>query len=852
MSRAATPIVRPSAKWALQPTPQSFAGNVLTQPFAQGVLLPPGNNLAITGLFYIEAFPLGSVTLGDITITYAGLPCQVAICPNNAAGTASDERLLVAAVCLPDVTDVFTGSDFVVTIGGSPSFLQHYGMIASVSIDVDPSFNLSTAIQQNAGQTLDPAQWTLLMPALAGNAGDMLVSGVSVSRGGWGLDTTVQSPSGWVSDAFAIGGGLPLSLAYHELSGTVSETALWGVPSPHTINAPDGIALEWTFPAGPDYPCDPHFAEVVLLLTFDGPDLSTTVLDSSNFAHPMTVSGIAAISGSQLLWGVGSFNLPSTGTADHSYVATPIAASSPLDILSDASVDFTIEGWFYLTPTNTANLVIVDYGDDLVSFGGTSGIKLVASSVTGGNFQVQPTIPSWSGLGGAVALSTSAWHHFAITRQGANGHLWLDGVEQGVHSSNWNGYAGPPAGSSATFGWSATIAGGLDPGFIDEIRVTKGLARYTSNFTPPDQPFGESCIIAVPDVIGDTLATATSTITGAGFVLGNVSNLYNASVPVGIVFQQSPGAGALGLPGDPVNITLSLGAQFAVVPDVVGLTATDARAALTAAGLTAGAVTGVVDIEIPIGSVATQGIPFGTHVPFGTAVDLGVSFLVTEFDIDVTVISQYANSPTILALVEDFGQWFDPAANIQDFYLQVWNIETASGFGLDIWGLILGVSRVIPIPGSSGAFGFDNTDTPKDWQNFGNLTLPTAGGPFFSGEISTGSYRLSDGPYLTLLLTKALANVCATTAPALNRLITNLFPGRGRCYTQDLGGMEMAYHFNFTLTTIELAILEFSGVLAHPAGVGVTINIVPEELFGFQEAGALSKPFNFGAFYNGA
>ncbi|MBM6441851.1 hypothetical protein JNW93_14655, partial [Lacticaseibacillus rhamnosus] len=57
---------------------------------------------------------------------------------------------------------------------------------------------------------------------------------------------------------------------------------------------------------------------------------------------------------------------------------------------------------------------------------------------------------------------------------------------------------------------------------------------------------------------------------------------------------------------------------------------------------------------------------------------------------------------------------------------------------------------------------------------------------------------------------------------------------------------------NFALTAIELAILEFSGVLAHPAGVGVSINIVPENLFGFFESGALAEPFNFGTFYNGA
>lgn len=357
--------------------------------------------------------------------------------------------------------------------------------------------------------------------------------------------------------------------------------------------------------------------------------------------------------------------------------------------------------------------------------------------------------------------------------------------------------------------------------------------------------------VTVPDLTGLTQAAATTALTDAGLAAGVVSSLFSQAVPVGLVFLQAIAPGTIVAPGTAVGFTLSLGPQFAIVPDVRGDIVAEARSAITTAGLVTGTATGVVDPNTPIGNVATQFPAPGTLVPFGSSVDIGISFLTPDFDVDQTVISQYANSPTILALVEDFAQWFDPNQDLQDFYLAVWNIETAYGFGLDIWGIILGVSRVIPIPGTSGAFGFDNTDVPSDWENFGNRNNALAGGPFFSGQISTGSYRLDDGPYLTLLLTKALANICATTAPALNALITSLFPGRGRCYTQDLGGMEMAYFFNFALTSIELSILEFSGVLAHPAGVGVSINVVPEDLFGFKEAGTLSKPFNFGVFHHG-
>jgi hypothetical protein len=232
-------------------------------------------------------------------------------------------------------------------------------------------------------------------------------------------------------------------------------------------------------------------------------------------------------------------------------------------------------------------------------------------------------------------------------------------------------------------------------------------------------------------------------------------------------------------------------------------------------------------------------------------VALGISFIAPEFNVDATVISQYANSPTLLALVANFAQYFDPAADLQAFYLDVWNIDTAMGFGLDIWGVILQVSRVIPIPGNSDVFGFTTSDVPPDWDTFGNDSILGIGGPFSGGQLTGNSYKLQDAAYRTLLLTKALANICATTAPALNALITNLFPGRGRCYTQDTGAMTMSYVFEFTLTTIEFAILAYSGVLAHPAGVGINVNVIATNYFGFQEAGPGVEPFNYGTFFNG-
>lgn len=215
-----------------------------------------------------------------------------------------------------------------------------------------------------------------------------------------------------------------------------------------------------------------------------------------------------------------------------------------------------------------------------------------------------------------------------------------------------------------------------------------------------------------------------------------------------------------------------------------------------------------------------------------------------------TVQSEYANSPTLFQLIENMNTYIDPSVNIKAFYDYVWNVSTAIGFGLDIWGRIVGVGRVIPIPATLGVFGFANDDNPPDWQNWGSFDNPGTGGPFYGGQQSTGSFTLNDSAYRTLILTKALSNIVATNAPSLNTLVRGLFPGRGRAYTIDRGNMAMSYVFEFSVSQIERAILVSSDVLPHPAGVQVSVVIISSSgNFGFNEQGSAVKPFNYGTFY---
>ena len=110
--------------------------------------------------------------------------------------------------------------------------------------------------------------------------------------------------------------------------------------------------------------------------------------------------------------------------------------------------------------------------------------------------------------------------------------------------------------------------------------------------------------------------------------------------------------------------------------------------------------------------------------------------------------------------------------------------------------------------------------------------------------MATQTYKLADDAYRKLILTKALANITSSNAPSLNQLLQNMFASRGRCYVNDLGGMQLRYTFEFLLTPYEFAIMTQSGALPRPAGVGAMLIATDIPVFGFSEAGTESAaPF---------
>jgi hypothetical protein len=216
-------------------------------------------------------------------------------------------------------------------------------------------------------------------------------------------------------------------------------------------------------------------------------------------------------------------------------------------------------------------------------------------------------------------------------------------------------------------------------------------------------------------------------------------------------------------------------------------------------------------------------------------------------NVEQTIISQYANSPTIVQLIQNMNGYIDPSADIDSFYDLIWNVDTATDKGLDIWGKIVGLEngRILKIPSAETNLGFKEA---------GNASAtPFGSGAFYSGNPVTQNYSLSNDAFRTLILVKALANITDGSIPSYNRLLQNLFAGRGRCYVNDLGNMQMRYTFEFYLQPFEMAIMTQSGALPRPTGVLASIMQVQlPDVFGFAEAGsASSAPFGQGTFFTG-
>ena len=200
-------------------------------------------------------------------------------------------------------------------------------------------------------------------------------------------------------------------------------------------------------------------------------------------------------------------------------------------------------------------------------------------------------------------------------------------------------------------------------------------------------------------------------------------------------------------------------------------------------------------------------------------------------------ISQYANSPRFEKLRSGLVNIFDKDKTLQDWFRIVFNLKTAQGFGLDIWGIILNQGR---------SFVYYNTDTQQDEYVY-LQGAQTVDGVYYSEEEIEEMYR-------QVLFLKAMSNITNATLKSLNDMLLYYYQDRGRAYALNFGTMEIRFVFEFPVNKLEKAIFS-SNIMPRPTGVLANLEwLTLGKYFGFIVPNVIPadqsyKPFDQGTFY---
>ena len=251
---------------------------------------------------------------------------------------------------------------------------------------------------------------------------------------------------------------------------------------------------------------DAHFDNVSLLLHCNGSDGSTTFTDSSAHAHSITPSGDAQIDTAQSKWGGASGLFDGTGD----WLTCP--SHSSLDLQTG---DFTIECWIRPSALSSYHTIASHLHSDgyspwvLYLDAWNKSPKLVFSfSTTSSNWRIETA---------EGALSTGTWYHVAATRSGNDFRLFLDGdlIGTQTRSITLRSTAAP-----VRIGVNNPVDfPNLFAGWIDDFRITKGVARYTAAFDAPTAEFGDglsfAALAAASSPLGTPAALARTNWIGA-------------------------------------------------------------------------------------------------------------------------------------------------------------------------------------------------------------------------------------------------------------------------------------------------------------------------------------------------
>jgi hypothetical protein len=194
------------------------------------------------------------------------------------------------------------------------------------------------------------------------------------------------------------------------------------------------------------------------------------IYDSAMMSDIVT-NGTTQISTAVVKYGTGSIKF--NGGTDY---LIPNSANSNINYAFGTG-DFTVEAWLYMTAGAGVERTIIDSRPASTDTTSYYAIAVTAANVIG-------LYAAAYRITGNTSMSNNTWYHVAVSRYSGNTKLFLNGIQQGNTYVDTNNYlsaaARPVIGSRGNTIGTFSLTGNMD-----DIRFTKGYARYTSNFTAP-------------------------------------------------------------------------------------------------------------------------------------------------------------------------------------------------------------------------------------------------------------------------------------------------------------------------------------------------------------------------------
>jgi hypothetical protein len=348
---------------------------------------------------------------------------------------------------------------------------------------------------------------------------------------------------------------------------------------------------------------DASYASNKLLLHFNGSNGSTSFPDTSPIARAVTAFGNAQISTAQSKFGGASLALDGTGD----YIRTGSSADFNLN-----SGDFCNE---FSVRLNSLT------GDPyLLHFYGASNQRFALNVTSAGVLKLY--IEAGAGGGEYVCsgtLSTGVMYDIAHARAGTTTKVFVNGVE--VYSGTPT-QAYPNVSCLVEFGAAGFNNSNYANCYVDELRLTKGVARRTAAYTPETEPFADTIPLVV-SAIAPTTAFGTPFYVGPQLCAASGFSPTLFGAPVATYDQAQDASGftttALGTPSIPLVATgIPAGTQFgtpANIPNALGFRSTQFGTPGTYTTFT-GAASGFTSTVVPVPSLplVASGIASTLHV----------------------------------------------------------------------------------------------------------------------------------------------------------------------------------------------------------------------------------------------